>query len=330
MGAIRRRGGVWWVRYCRNGKRHEESSGSTVKQTAIDLLKIREGDGAHGVPVTAKISRFRFDEAAADLVTEYQINDRASRPELERRIRLHLTPFFRGRRMATITTSDVRAYVAHRQAAGIVAAKGERKGERVSDVSNASINRELTILKRMFTLALQADKLLRRPYIPLLEERNTRTGFFELEALRSVMAHLPAPLRPVMEFAYITGWRVPSEVLRLEWRQIDFPAGEIRLDPETTKNREGRVFPMTDDLRALLLTLHAAHEQRKKAGQIVPWVFVRLIAKGRAGRKRRARSCSLRRLGKRPASRPGARAGSRMIFGAPRSATWCGAGYRSA
>lgn len=38
--------------------------------------------------------------------------------------------------------------------------------------SNAEINRELTILKRMFTLALQAGKLFHRPHVPMLEERN--------------------------------------------------------------------------------------------------------------------------------------------------------------
>ncbi len=59
-------------------------------------------------------------------------------------------------------------------------------------------------------------------------------------------------LRPVIEFAYVTGWRIPPEVLTLEWRRVDFKAGEVRLDPETTKSREGRVFPMTDDLHALL------------------------------------------------------------------------------
>jgi integrase len=155
----------------------------------------------------------------------------------------------------------------------------------MSDVSNAEINRELTILKRMFTPAVQADKLLRRPHIPLLEERNTRTGFFELEMLESVMAHLPAALQPVILFAYLTGWRIPSEVLPLEWRQVDFTVGEIRLDPETTKNRDGRVFPMTDDLRRLLEAQYADHQRLKKAGQIIPWVFFRLVAKGRGGVK---------------------------------------------
>jgi integrase len=43
---------------------------------------------------------------------------------------------------------------------------------------------------------------------------------------------------PVVMFAYITGWRVKSEILPLEWRQVDLKAGELRLDPGTTKNGE--------------------------------------------------------------------------------------------
>ena len=69
----------------------------------------------------------------------------------------------------------------------------------------------------------------------------------------------------------------------LEWRHVDFAGGEVRLDVGTTKNGEGRVFPLTDDLRVLLEGLHAEHERLKRAGHIVPWVFVRMIADGRGG-----------------------------------------------
>src|SRR5688500_18508495 len=113
----------------------------------------------------------------------------------------------------------------------------------------------------------------------MLEERNTRKGFFELEMIHTVLAHLPPSLQPVIEFAYITGWRIPSEVSTLEWRQVDFKGpGEVRLDSETTKNREGRVFPMTDDLRRLLEAQQQEHLRLKNAGFIVPWVFVRMVA----------------------------------------------------
>jgi hypothetical protein len=179
MGQLRRRGGVWWIRYYRNGRRHEESSRSEKKQTAIDLLKIREGDVAKGLPVTAKIGRFRFEEAAADLKTEYRVNNRRSVDELERRIDKHLQPYFGGRRMASITTADVRNYIAHRQEQTEVVRRAYEVKKKdgstrkvpeqrrsIKGVSNAEINRELTILKRMFSLAMQGEKLLRRPACP--------------------------------------------------------------------------------------------------------------------------------------------------------------------
>ena len=120
----------------------------------------------------------------------------------------------------------------------------------------------------------------------MLRENNGRTGFFESEQLGSVLAHLPDEIRPVIEFAAITGWRIASEVLPLEWRQVDFDGEEIRLDAGTTKNGEGRVFPFTAELRALLKARHAEHLRLKKAGHIVPQVFFREVAEERGGEKK--------------------------------------------
>ena len=110
MGQLVKRGQKWWIRYSRNGKRYEESSGSNKKGVASELLKLREGDGAHGLPVTPKIGRLRFEEAANDLLNEYRTNRRKSLDEVERRIEKHLAPFFGGRRMAGLTTAHVREY----------------------------------------------------------------------------------------------------------------------------------------------------------------------------------------------------------------------------
>ena len=75
-------------------------------------------------------------------------------------------------------------------------------------------------------------------------------------------------------------------VLPLEWRRVDFAAGKVRLDPGTTKNGESRVFPMTTHLRRLLEKQHTEHEALKKAGQIEPWMFWRMVAEGRGGPKK--------------------------------------------
>jgi integrase len=89
-----------------------------------------------------------------------------------------------------------------------------------------------------------------------------------------VLRALPGDLRPVVTFAYLTGWRSRSEILPLEWRQVDFKSGTVRLDVGTTKNREGREFPFyacpeLGDLLNQQRSLTRAIEQRQ--GQIVPW-----------------------------------------------------------
>jgi len=70
-------------------------------------------------------------------------------------------------------------------------------------------------------------------------------------------------------FAYITGRRVWSEVLTLQWHQVDFKTGIMRLDPGTTKNPEGRVFIMTPQLRVTLeaqLDVTEAKQKKTSSG----------------------------------------------------------------
>jgi integrase len=66
---------------------------------------------------------------------------------------------------------------------------------------------------------------------PASYQRNVRQGFFEQDQFERVLKHLPEDLRPVVTFAFITGWRIKSEVLPLEWHQVDFTGGTVRLEP---------------------------------------------------------------------------------------------------
>ena len=59
---------MWWIRYYRNGKRHEESSGSTKETDAKSLLRVREGDIERGIAITPKVGRIRFEEAVKDVL----------------------------------------------------------------------------------------------------------------------------------------------------------------------------------------------------------------------------------------------------------------------
>lgn len=272
MGTVYRQAGRhnWMIKYYRDGRGIVESARTVDKTEAKKLLRQREADVDRGLPLGPRVGKLRFQEAANDIQNEYRANGRRSFDELERRIRLHLQPVFGGRRLVAITTADVRAFTAGRQKAG---------------ASNGEINRELTALKRMFSLALQGGKLLHKPHIPMLKENNVRTGFFEREAFEVVRGHLPENLQGMVTFAYITGWRIDSEVLPLEWRRVDATErlspnqeipGTVRLDPGTTKNDEGRVFPFTTELREVLEAQRRTTDVLNRAqGRICPWVFHR-------------------------------------------------------
>ncbi len=165
-------------------------------------------------------------------------------------------------RMSAITTATIRSYIAERQDKG---------------AENATINRELSIVKRAFRLALQAGKLLHIPHVPMLREDNVRTGFFERDEFEAVTAALPEPLRGVVTFAYLTGWRIRSEVLPLQWSQVDRTRKTKRLEPGTTKNSEGRTLrsDLLSDLVDVIDDQWKEHEQLKKTEAICPWVFHR-------------------------------------------------------
>src|SRR5439155_14983070 len=156
------RGTVYWVKYYRNGRPYRESTGSTVERDAKDLLNRRLGDIASGRPMNPRADRIKVGELLDDLLTEYEVNERASLRRMKELVN-HLRPALGHLKAAAVTTADINRYIAARQ---------------VSGAANATINRELAALKRAYSIACKATKILAKPYIPMLTENNVRTGFF--------------------------------------------------------------------------------------------------------------------------------------------------------
>ena len=188
---------IWWIQYYVHGKRKLENSNSRVRSDALKLLKKRLGEVVEGKLNTSAIERTRFNDLAEMVINEYIINARRSLIRVERSI-AHLKDFFSLDRAMEITSDRITAYVAFRQSQG---------------AANATINRELAALRRMFRLGKRAGKIGEVPYISLLQEDNVRKGFFEWDQVEAVLRHLPEDLKSVVEVSYITGGRVHSEIL---------------------------------------------------------------------------------------------------------------------
>src|SRR5262245_15037150 len=83
MGQIRKRGGVWWIRYYRDGRRYEESARTYKWEEARDLLRTREGDIAKGAPIAPEIGRLRFEDAVKDVLNDHTTNGKGSHDNLK-------------------------------------------------------------------------------------------------------------------------------------------------------------------------------------------------------------------------------------------------------
>jgi integrase len=249
---------VWWIQYSVHGKRHRESSGSTDHAVATRMLRQKIADVVGGKPVGPKLDRTTLADLLALVEARYKADGRRSAV----RVRIaggHLTRILgAGCRARDIDNAAITSYQAKRLEEGAAA---------------GTVNIETAALRRGVGLALDAGRLAMQPRFKQLKLSNTRSGFFEVDQFRAVLRHLPEYLIPFCRVAYITGWR-RGELTSRMWKHVDFAKGLLRLDPGETKNGEGREFPFTPELRAILeAQRERVGEISKVTGRIVPWVF---------------------------------------------------------
>jgi hypothetical protein len=123
--------------------------------------------------------------------------------------------------------------------------------------------------------AVRGGEFVSMPHVPMLTLNNARQGFFEREELDAILEKLPTYLHAPLTFAFVTGWRLKSEVLPLTVDRVDLQAGVVRLDAGTTKNNEGRSFYLTNELRDVLKAQLISIEDLQQKDTICPHVFHR-------------------------------------------------------
>lgn len=252
----RKRQAVYWCRYSIGGKKVRESTGETTQREAVRFLNKRLAERGRGIN-RRDLEKVTFAELAALVRADYTKNGRKSLDRLELSIS-HLEDAFGTWRAVDIGEEAIDRYAADRLGEG---------------AANATVNRELAALRRMFNLGKRARMVGRVPVFDMLTERNTRTGFVDDGTFEALRAKLPPRLRPLAVVAFTTGWRL-SEILSREWRHVDLAEGWLRLEPGETKNDEGRQFPLIPRLREALERQHERkREIEKRTGRVVRHLF---------------------------------------------------------
>ncbi len=159
-------------------------------------------------------------------------------------------PAFGARTFAVAVTSDkVEAYL-----------EGRRK-----EVALATVNRELAGIKHVFSWAVLKGQVDRNPLQLMKQEKedNVRDEILEPAQFDILQQRSPSYLRPINLVAYQTAMR-RGEILGLTWDKVDEKKGFIRLSAEDTKTDEGRIVPLSPELKVTFSELRktrALHEK---------------------------------------------------------------------
>lgn len=136
--------------------------------------------------------------------------------------------------------------------------------------SPATVNRELEILSRIFSLAITAKVTATNPCLEVSKLRvdNRRTRYLLDEEEPQLLAQCKderAHLRGMIIVAIGTGMR-KGDQLNLRWNQVDFQRDVILVPNSKTGNQYA--VPMNEDVRNVMLAL------RRKASAGADYVFI--------------------------------------------------------
>lgn len=216
----------WWIKFTVNGRRVQQSTGTTDRQKAQeyhDKLKARLWDETRlGVkPVRS------WKEAVVRWFAERRHKATLVNDEIYLRwVDKHL-----GKLTLNQITRDVIDQIIQ---------------DRLSEgVSNASVNRVLEIVRAILRMAVHEWEWIdRHPKVRLLPEPKRRIRWLTREEAAKLIAELPRHLAGMVVFSLETGLR-KSNVTGMQWSQVDLERRTAWIHPDQAKARKAIAVPLS-------------------------------------------------------------------------------------
>lgn len=253
---------MWYFRLCIQGQRYNRPIPEATNQ--------RDAEKAEAV-FKAELLRGKYDLAGRkgemlfkDLVSEYndyaKTNKKSWKSE-ECRVD-QLQEYFGSKKLREITPIVIEKYRMERKRTPKIRQRRQKDGEPSNAprlVCNASINREVSILRKMLSIAVEngwidTNPCLAKKVKPLRED-SRRERFLEPREERELLAQCKDGLeylKPILICALHTGMR-KSEILNLKWQYVDLEKGYITVTQ--TKSGKDRNIPISLTLKQHLRVL---------------------------------------------------------------------------
>lgn len=227
----------WLFDFQVNGVRYHGTTGCTSKGAAKDFVRNKRNEIASGSKAKPDLT---VDEAIGNywmLVGKHEANSTATETQLER---------LKNRLGATVILRDVdremiEKYIAWR--------RGQKARNKDDLVSNATVNRETELLKRVIR---RVPAKYAKPEIDwkglILKEPSERVRELSADEERRLFENLPEDLSAVVEFALLSGQRKAS-IITLLWSKVDLNGARASV---RVKGDKWHTFPLSPRMIAII------------------------------------------------------------------------------
>jgi len=244
--AVYQRGDNWYVDFTFKGQRVRESIGPSKRyaQKVIDKKKTEIVENKY-LDIRKEPDPIKFHDFAKEYIAWAKVNKKPSTYSRDIYIMRYLEKHFETKYLHEITSWDIEKW----------------KSIRKEEIKPGTVNRELALLKHLFSKAVEWKDKNKISYLKENPTKGVKRLKGEVRRVRYLMPDeiqillpnceglLRGLLKPLVTVALHTGAR-KGELQSLQWPQVDFELGIISL--LDTKNGERRDIHMNETVRATL------------------------------------------------------------------------------
>lgn len=267
--SIKLRYGVWHCDFVSpSGKRIRRSLETSDKRQAQELHDQLKAE-AWRVEKMGDYPSVTFDDACLRWLQEKE--HKKSLDDDKTKIEYFLE-FFSGKLLSSITETDILKATSgminrkHKEVWEIKAASAKNKGTKIAPykpkpATQATKDRYLAFLRSLFRAAVNDWKWIgKSPTIKVRQKKEIRVRWLTKEEATTLIQCMPDVMKPVVMFALATGLR-RSNILNLEWTQIDLQRKVAWIHPEDTKGGKAIGVALNETACRVLRMQIGKHQQ---------------------------------------------------------------------